>query len=116
MNLDQISTYCLAKRSTTQEIKFEHLLCFCVLGKIFFAISLDDDPLRATGKVGEENFECWIDQALFIQSPYFAKRQWITCTDIGQLSEQTMIEWIDLSYESIISRFSKKIRIENGWY
>lgn len=115
MDLEDIRRYCLSKTAATEEIKFEHLLCFCVLGKIFFAVSLDDQPLRGTGKVGEEAFELWIDRPAFMQAPYFAKRQWVTCTNLDTLSESEGKAFIDLSYQLITSRFSKKIRQEHNW-
>ncbi len=110
MQLDKITEYCLSKKETTQEIKFENLLCFCIFGKIFFAISLDDHPLRGTAKVGQEYFEEWTDLENFIQAPYFARYQWVTCLDIETLSEKTNKELIDLSYRLIVAKLPLKQR------
>ncbi|MBX9448872.1 MAG: MmcQ/YjbR family DNA-binding protein [Taibaiella sp.] len=115
MDLEDIRRYCLSKAAATEEIKFEHLLCFCVLGKIFFAISLDEQPLSGTGKVGQEAFELWMDRPDFMQAPYFAKRQWVTCTNLNRLAEREGKEFIDLSYQLVTSRFPKKTRQEYNW-
>lgn len=114
MDIDAITDYCLGKIATHQEIKFENLLCFCVDGKIFFGISLDDTPLRATAKVGEASFDAWLEKPGFMQAPYFAKRQWITSLHIENLSESECKELIDTSYTLITSKLTLKRKKELG--
>lgn len=110
MELESIEAYCLSKKGTNISLKFDNLLCYCVAEKIYAAISLDNTPMRLTFKTGVEHFDIVTEDPLFIQAPYFAKRQWVTCLDMHALTASQMQEYIDRSYQLIYSKLSKKLQ------
>lgn len=114
MDIEAIRKYCLSQKAVTEEIKWEHLLCFCIAGKIFFALSIDDVPVTATFKVGNELFPGYVSRGIYEQAPYFARNQWVICSNIDAIADPEMRENIDISYRLVYERLPLKTRKEIG--
>jgi predicted DNA-binding protein (MmcQ/YjbR family) len=111
MNIEYIREYCLLKPGTTESFPFdEDTLVFKVADKIFALASLDGnlsvnlkcDPERATDL--RERFD-------FVRPGYHMnKRHWITVHIEEKTNKNLVMEWIDQSYELVLSGLSKAIR------
>ncbi|TXE09700.1 MmcQ/YjbR family DNA-binding protein [Seonamhaeicola algicola] len=116
MDIEQIRSYCLSKKSTTENFPFdEHTLVFKVHGKMFALASLQ------WWERGEAaiNLKCNPDYAEELRAEYssirpgyhMSKKHWNTVyIHEGELSIQFIKELIDHSYEMVIKGLPKKLR------
>jgi predicted DNA-binding protein (MmcQ/YjbR family) len=112
MDHEQIREFCLAKYDVKESLPFdEHTLVFKVGGKMFLLLSLDSNP-------PEFNVKCSPDKALELRARYanvkpgfhMNKTHWNTVIADHSLSTKLIEEWINDSYELIVSGLPKKIR------
>ncbi len=116
MNIEQIRTYCLSKKGTTEDFPFdEDTLVFKVLGKMFVLASLK------WWELGEAaiNLKCNPDYAEELRGEYnsiragyhMSKKHWNTLyLHEGELSPQFIKELIDHSYDMVVKGMPKKLR------
>lgn len=109
---NMLRDYCLSLPGTSEDIKWEHNLCFCVMSKIFIMVSLDEQPPHVSFKTSDENFYELQEVEGFRPAPYLARNKWLTLDDINRLNEKKIKEIVNLSYELIKSKLSKKIIAE----
>ena len=110
MDLEQFREYCLAKPRVTEGTPFgEDTLVFKVAGKTFALLSLDDVPPRA-------NLKCDPDRALELRDRYeqvlpgyhMNKKHWNTVVLEGAISNATIVEMIDHSYDLVRWKAKKR--------
>lgn len=112
MIYDEIREFCLTLPYVSEDIKWESLHCFSVTKKIFFAIDIENVIYRATFRTYEEFFDEMTDREGFTQAPYFARRKWVTISDINMISTDEMKNLILTSYRIIIQSLTKKLQTE----
>ncbi len=110
---EELSTYCLSKPHTTEELPFDEVtLVYKMAGKIF-AIA----PSDAWGVV---NIKCDPDIALERRAEYESvqpgyhmnKKHWITVPLDGSVPRPLVLTWIDDSYNLIVESLPKAKRLE----
>ncbi|NBA89097.1 hypothetical protein GVN16_25190 [Emticicia sp. CRIBPO] len=114
MNLEELQTMCKSLHGVTEDIKWEHDLCFCIGGKMFLVASLDGTPCSASFKVNDEDFESWCAREGFIPAPYLARHKWVYTDDIKRLTANEWEKAINDSYRLISSKLPAKIKKELG--
>jgi predicted DNA-binding protein (MmcQ/YjbR family) len=110
MTLEEIRHHCLGKPGVTEDIKWEHNLCFCVSEKLFALTNPDSYPVSAAFKVTDENFEELTDREGFRQAPYFAKHQWVYVDDINRLTAKEGRALLDEAYDMIFAKLPARTR------
>ena len=109
MNIEQIREYCLKKKGVTEEFPFdEDTLVFKVAGKIFLLASLESIPLQI-------NLKCEPEKAINLREEYESvqpgyhmnKKHWNTIIIEGTIPNATLFEWIDESYDLVVSGLKK---------
>ena len=109
MDVEQISEYCLSKKGTSEDFPFdEETLVFKVMGKMFALIPLERIPLQI-------NLKCNPDLVIELRERYEAvqpgyhmnKNHWNTVLIDGSLSKDLILEWIDKSYDLVVSGLKK---------
>lgn len=113
MNIESIRNYCLAKQATTESFPFDaDTLVFKVAGKMFALCSLEKIPLQISLK-------CDPDYALELREKYpeavsgayhMNKKHWNTLQP-ALLGEQLVIRLIDHSYQLVVAKLPKNIRL-----
>jgi len=113
MHIEQLRDHCLAKAGATESFPFgPDTLVFKVLGKVFLLTGLDNHPLAF-------NVKCDPAYALELRERYpesiygayhMNKKHWNTVVCDGELDDRTLIHLIDLSYNLVIARLSKRER------
>lgn len=116
MNIEELRTYCLSKKGTTESFPFDaDTLVFKVLNKMFVLA-----PLGRWEK-GEASITLKCDPEYVIElreqynsiyaGPYVSNKHWNT-VDIfkGELQPQLILELIDHSYDMVVKGMSKKLR------
>ena len=109
----ELSTYCLSKAHTTEELPFDDVtLVYKVAGKIF--------AIAATDDWGHVNLKCDPDEALERRARYesvqpgyhMSKKHWITVPMDGTVLRETVFAWIDDSYNLIVAGLPTATRLE----
>ena len=112
MNLQQLQSYLLSKKATTEETPFgPENLVYKVAGKMYALVPLDADPLTISLK-------CEPGQALFLRDVYPAvrpgyhmnKAHWNTVTLDGSIPEAEIWGMIDDSYDLVVGGLSRAAR------
>jgi len=112
MNLEQLQTYLLAKKGTTEERPFgPQALVYKVVGKMFALIAWELDPV-------DISLKCDPDEALFLRDIYTAvrpgyhmnKRHWNTVAIDGSIPPTELLRMIDDSYNLVVKGLTKAQR------
>ena len=111
MNIDEIRAYCLSKPGAFEDFPFgDEVLVLKVADKMFallseyegLSVSLKCDPMFA---------EALRQKYSFVTPGYhFNKRHWNSVSVCPELSLTQLHEWIDHSYELVVSKLTCKKR------
>jgi predicted DNA-binding protein (MmcQ/YjbR family) len=114
MNIEEFRNYCLAKEAVEECFPFdEETLVFKVGGKMFALAALERLPVSV-------NLKCDPDYALELREKYTSvlpgyhtsKYNWNTIVLESELPDQLMRSLIDLSYNLVFEKLTKKVRQE----
>ncbi len=112
MNVEQLREYCLNKKGVTADFPFdEDTLVFKVMNKIFLLVSLEKIPLQI-------NIKCEPEKTIDLRERYESvipgyhmnKNHWNTVIIDGSIPSKKILEWIDKSYDLIVSGLKKSDR------
>ena len=114
MHIEALREYCLAKKGVTESFPFnETTLVFKVVGKMFALTGLDNVPLTV-------NLKCDPERSAQLREEYdgsitgafhMNKLHWNTIV-VQEVSPKLIIELIDHSYDLVVSKMTKKLRVE----
>lgn len=114
MNIEELREYCLSKKGVEESFPFgPGTLVYKVIGKAFLLCGLDDDPLAF-------NVKCDPGKAIELREKYSCvtpgyhmnKKHWNTVTVDGSVKDALLCEWIDHSYEMVVSGLTRMQRKE----
>lgn len=113
MNLESFRKYCLSKKGVTEELPFgENVLVFKVMGKIFALTDMEEFSfvnLKCDPELAVELRE----QFDFVQPGYhMSKKHWNSIMLESGLKEKQFKEWIDHSYDLVVSKLTGKEKAE----
>jgi len=115
MNIEEYRAYCLSKKGVTESIPFPKLpdvLVFKVMGKMFTATDINTFASFSI-KCVPETIEKLRAQYDALQEPsYFSKKHWIRVVMDNSLLNETLYNWLDISYDLVVKGLPKKIRLE----
>jgi len=115
--LEQIYTHCMAKKAVTEGFPFgEGVLVFKVAGKMFALVPVDAIPLSI-------NLKCDPERAIELREQYASvtpgyhmnKQHWNTVILEEEVPDRELFQWIDDSYDLIVSSLTRKKRAEFGF-
>ena len=114
MDIESVRTYCLEKKGTTESMPFDNkTLVFKVMDKMFALTSLDTIPLRI-------NLKCDPGRAVELREYYdqispgyhMNKTHWNTVLLDGMLPKSLVDELIDHSYDLVVQKLPKKLKLK----
>jgi predicted DNA-binding protein (MmcQ/YjbR family) len=111
MNIESLRQYCNSLPHVTEDIKWGHDLCFSIGGKMF-CVSGMENPLSASFKVQDEEFEEMASRPGMEPAPYVARYKWVLVTGAGSLSDKDWKHYIRQSYELVKGKLPKKVQAE----
>jgi predicted DNA-binding protein (MmcQ/YjbR family) len=113
MNIEKLREYCLSKPGVTEGFPFdETTLVFKVMDKMFALTVLDED-LRVNLKCDPEIAYKLRQQYDCVMPGYhMSKKHWNTVVIDGSVSVKQLHEWIDDSYNLVVSGLTKKKKEE----
>ena len=112
MNIESLRDYCLSKKGAAECFPFDNVtLVFKVMGKMFALTSLEGEL--------SVNVKCDPFKALELREQYPAvipgyhmnKKYWNTIIIDGTVKDSLIYEWIDNSYNLVVSSLSQKSSI-----
>jgi predicted DNA-binding protein (MmcQ/YjbR family) len=114
MNIESLRNYCLSKTGATESFPFgEETLVFKVGNKIFALTSVDASPLTVNLKCNPELAVELREQFDAVRPGYHMNKiHWNTVVIDGSIRENDLKQWIDHSYELIVSSLPKSVRQE----
>lgn len=110
MTLEQIREYCLSLPGVTEDIKWEHHLCFNVGGKMFVMTSPDEVPVSASFKTSDELFDELNQRKGFIAAPYLARVKWVKVDDIDRIGLTEGKKLLKLAYTLVFEKLPVKTK------
>jgi predicted DNA-binding protein (MmcQ/YjbR family) len=113
MNIESFRTYCLAKKSVTEETPFgPEVLVLKVAGKMFALASIDEFN-GISLKVDPGNGVSLREQySSIVPAFHMNKLHWITVMMRGDVSDKLARQLIDDSYNLVVDGLPKKIRVK----
>ena len=114
MELSELRDLCLALPGVTEDIKWEHHLCFSVGKKMFVITSPDEIPVNASLKVSEEDFAKLITRKGIGPASHLARYHWINVSDISLFSRKEWRHYASEAHRLIASKLSKAERKKLG--
>ncbi len=111
MDIEKVREFCLKKQEVTESLPFdEDTPVYKVLGKMFLLLNLNP-PVSI-------NIKCEPELAVELRERYEAvtpgyhmsKVHWNTIELDGSVPDKFIYDWIDLSYNLVISSLAKKDR------
>lgn len=116
MNIEEIRTYCLSKKATSESFPFDDVtLVFKVAGKMFALMGLDNPALSINLKCDPEKaMELRQEYSSIVPGFHMSKKHWNTVNINGELHPDLIYSLIDHSYELVVSSLTKKLREEQG--
>ena len=111
MDIEKFRAYCLAKKGVTENFPFDDTtLVMKVLDKMFALGNLDGDL--------NINLKCNPEKAIELREQYPAvkpgyhmnKKHWNTIEVDGSIATVTIEQWINDSYNLVVSKMTKKQR------
>lgn len=108
MDIEKFRSYCLKKKGVTEEFPFgENVLVYKVMGKMFALTDLDafeSINLKVEPEMGAELRE----QYTAVQPAYHMnKKHWISVVMDGAIPDKLVFQWVDNSYQLVVSGLTK---------
>ncbi|MBT1710072.1 MmcQ/YjbR family DNA-binding protein [Fulvivirgaceae bacterium PWU5] len=112
MDLEHFMRWCNAKKGVTEEFPFgENILVYKVMGKMFALTDVD--------QFESVNLKVDPEQGVLLQEEYAAvqpgyhmnKKHWITVVMDGSVPNRLLQQWVDNSYNLVVSGLTKKQQI-----
>ena len=111
MDLKALQRYCLSLPGTTEDLKWENDLCFCVGDKMYGVLGLEKDkPPKFCFKTTPELYEQFIQLPNIVSAPYVGRFKWVLLERLDALPEAQLKQMISDSYHMIFSKLPKKKR------
>lgn len=109
MNIEEFRNWCLSLEGSTEDVKWGNHLCFMIEEKIFLMCSLEA-PHSFSVKILPQDFDNLVQQSVFQQAPYSAKRQWILVESLEACPVAEIRQLVLNSRELVLQKLSKKIQ------
>jgi len=113
MNIEQYRNYCIAKKGVTESFPFdETTLVFKVMNKMFALAGIENFTFI--------NLKCNPERAIDLREKFegvtgayhMSKVHWNSVSTLGDISDKLIYQWIDDSYDLIVSSLTKKLQKE----
>jgi len=98
MNLEEIRKFCLDLPAVTEDIKWQHNLCFLIAGKIFLMADLEPS-FGVAFKVRDDEFDELVSSSGIIAAPYLGSKMWIKVQDEDRFAEKEWKHYILQAWE-----------------
>jgi predicted DNA-binding protein (MmcQ/YjbR family) len=108
--LEWVRAFCRSLAHTTEKVRWEHNLLFCIGEKMFCVANLEpaESPGRIAFKCTPEKFAELVEVEGLVPAPYMAHNHWVSVRDMNALRRVELEELIHHSYRLVLERLPKK--------
>lgn len=112
--LEWVRQFCLSLPHTTEKVRWEHNLLFCVGEKIYCVANLEPGMSRSkiTFKSTPEIFAELVESEGMIPAPYMARNHWVSVTDLEPFRQSELTDHIRNSYQLVLAKLPKGIQAQ----
>jgi len=112
--LEWVRKFCLSLPYTTEKVRWEHNLLFCIGEKMYCVANLEPgmSPGKIAFKCDPERFAELVEIEGIIPAPYMARNHWVSVTEIGALRQAETQELIRHSYHLVLAKLPKRLRLK----
>jgi predicted DNA-binding protein (MmcQ/YjbR family) len=114
MQIEDLRRICKSLLAVTEDIKWEHDLCFCIGAKMFLVVGLNSLPVSASFKVPDEEFDDILAREGFMPAQYVARYKWVTVDDLNRMRKAEWKHYVEQSYALVSAKLPKKLKKELG--
>ena len=114
--LEWVRDFCRSLPHTTEKVRWEHNLLFCVGDKMYCVANLEpgNGPSKVTFKCTPEVFAEMVEREGMIPAPYMARNYWVSVTDIELFRQPELKDRIKASYDLVLARLPKRTQVKLG--
>jgi len=108
--VDWVREFCSSLPHTTEKVRWEHNLLFCVGDKIYCVANLEPGmgPSKIAFKCTPEVFAEMVEREGMIPAPYMARNHWVSVTEIELFRQVELRECISGSYQLVLAKLPKR--------
>lgn len=108
--LEWVRQFCLSLPHTTEKVRWEHNLLFCIGEKMFCVANLEPGmgPSKIAFKCTKEIFAELVEMEGIIPAPYLRHNYWVSITDMERFRQTELKEHIRNSYQLVLGKLPKK--------
>ena len=116
MNRESFNAYCAAKIGTSHVVQWGNSDVWKVGGKVFALCGWNDGHDAFTFKVTEMVYDLLQHEPGYRPAPYLASRgmTWLQIHEPDEVAEADIRQHLDVSYELVAAKLTKKLRSELG--
>jgi predicted DNA-binding protein (MmcQ/YjbR family) len=114
MDIEKLQALCKSLPQVTEDIKWGNDLCFCVGGKMFCVAGIGEQPVSASFKVTDDQFEEMSRRSGFRPAPYVARYKWVLADDLNAMGIKEWEMYVKQSYSLVRDKLPPKIKKELG--
>jgi predicted DNA-binding protein (MmcQ/YjbR family) len=108
--LDWVRQFCLSLPHTTEKIRWQHNLLFCIGDRIYCVANLEPGmgASKIAFKCAPQVFAELVEVEGIIPAPYMARNHWVSVTDMEPFRQSELKEHIQNSYQLVLGKLPKK--------
>jgi predicted DNA-binding protein (MmcQ/YjbR family) len=112
--IDWVRRFCLSLPHTTEKVRWEHNLLFCIGDKMYCTANLEPGmgPSKISFKCSPERFAELVEIEGIIPAPYSARYHWVSLTESNALRQAETEALMREAYEIVRSNLPRKLQAE----
>ena len=110
MNIDQLRQFCMQLPGVTEDIKWDHDLCFSIGKKMFAVTGMENAEGGISVKTTPEKFAELTERPGIRPAHYVARYHWVTVEDPDAVSSDELRQLIRESYQLVFDKLPAKIK------
>lgn len=112
--LEWVRRFCLSLPHTTEKVRWEHNLLFCIGEKMYCVANLEPGMRLGLGRIAfkctPEKFAELVEIEGVIPAPYMARNHWVSLTRIDALRRAETQDLIRGSYQLVLKKLPRRLQ------
>jgi predicted DNA-binding protein (MmcQ/YjbR family) len=110
MQIDAVRAFCRSLPHVTEDVKWDHDLCFSIGDRMFCVVDLEP-PHSIAFKCTPESFGELIEREGIVPAPYMARNMWVQEQVLGVALERRELETlVRMSYYLVLAKLPKRVQ------